>query len=78
MGEYFMVILFCLMGECQTIYQEKGFETYQGCLEESAKTSQLFHMKFPNSQGEIYCLNQEQFNNYLNSTEEMMKEKISA
>ena len=73
-----MVILFCLMGECQTIYQEQGYETYQSCLVEAKKTSQLFHRQYPNSQGEIYCLDQEQFNNYLNSTEEMMKEKISA
>ena len=72
-----MVIIMCMAGACQSIYQEAPFSSYEECKVESQKTAQIFNRQYPSSQGEIYCFDKEQFNIYLNTAEELDKEKIS-
>ena len=65
MGEYFLVIVFCMFVECQNLDSPKPFASYGECHEQAQATAMMMNRQYPNSTGEIYCLDEEQYNLYL-------------
>ena len=65
MGEYFLVIVFCMFGECQNLDSPKPFASYGECHEQAQATAMMMNRQYTNSTGEIYCLDEEQYNLYL-------------
>ena len=65
MGEYFLVIVFCMFGECQNLDSPKAFASYGECHEQAQSTAMIMNRQYPNSTGEIYCLDEEQYKLYL-------------
>ena len=59
--KFIMVIVFCIYGNCQTIYEESMYDTMDSCLEQSKSVSQYMQQTFPGSSGEIFCIDYEEF-----------------
>jgi hypothetical protein len=76
MGEYFLVIIFCMFGECQNLDSPKAFASYGECHEQAQATAMLFNKQYPNSTGEIYCLTEDEYNKYIDTTEPKEAPKI--
>ena len=60
--KFMMVIIFCIAADvCETIYETEPYNTQYECQQEAATVRNYMIETFPNSAGEIYCLNQEEF-----------------
>lgn len=70
MGEYFLVIIMCIAGACQSIHSGEAHIGYDACYQQSQITAEVFNKQYPSSEGQIFCLDKDQYKLYLNSTEE--------
>ena len=70
MGEYFLVIIMCIAGACQSIHSDEPYTSYEACYQQSKITAEVFNKQYPSSQGQIFCLDKDQYKLYLNTTEE--------
>lgn len=70
MGDFFLVIVMCIGGACQTMHDEHPHKSYDDCYQKSVVVAQEFKQIYPNTSGQCYCLTEEQYKVYLNSTEE--------
>ena len=43
---------------------------YDACYQQSQITAEVFNKQYPSSEGQIFCLDKDQYKLYLNSTEE--------
>ncbi len=60
--KFLMVIVICMAGmECQTIFEQREYNSKEHCINESQYVSQYMQDVFPNSSGKIFCLNREDF-----------------
>lgn len=59
--KFIMVIVFCMYGNCQTIYEENMYDSLDSCLQSSHSVSQYMKDTYPGSTGEIYCMKYEDF-----------------
>ena len=60
--KFFMVVIMCMAVDvCETVYETEPYNTQYECQQEAAKVRNYMIETFPNSAGEIYCLNQEEF-----------------
>jgi hypothetical protein len=78
MGEYFLVIVFCIMGECTSIDPQTPYPDYNTCQEVSEETAVLFQRQYPNSKGQIYCLSEDEYKEYINTTEPKEAPKVGS
>ena len=78
MGEYFLVIVFCIMGECTSIDGQTPYPDYETCFKVSEETAVLFQRQYPNSKGQIYCLTEDEYKEYINTTEPKEAPKVGA
>jgi len=77
--KFIMVIIFCIAADvCETIYETEPYNTQYECQQESAKVRNYMIEEFPNSAGEIYCLNQEEFMIFQQWMEDGHKPTLSA
>ena len=59
--KFFMVVVFCMAADvCETIYEMTPYSTHAECQSEAAVVRNYMMETFPNSAGEIYCLNEEE------------------
>ena len=70
MGEYFLVIIMCIAGTCSSIHTGEAHKGYDSCYQQSTITAEVFNKQYPSSEGQIFCLDKEQYKLYINSTEE--------
>ena len=60
--KFFMVVIMCMAVDvCETVYETEPYNTQYECQQEAATVRNYMIETFPNSAGEIYCLNQEEF-----------------
>lgn len=78
MGEYFLVIVFCIMGECTSIDPQTPYPDYDTCQLVSEETAVLFQRQYPNSKGQIYCLSEDEYKEYINTTEPKEAPKVGS
>ena len=49
MGEYFLVIVFCMFGECQNLDSPKPFASYGECHEQAQAPSMILISLYPHT-----------------------------
>ena len=59
-----MIIVLCVYGECQGMWQNTTYATMDECLAAAPPVKEYFMSTLPNSNGQIYCLVEEEFNKW--------------
>ena len=62
--QYIMVILICFGANCQAIWEKTYYNSKDECLSATQPVKQYMMEVYPQSSGEIYCMTQEQFDEY--------------
>ncbi len=60
--------MICWGTECSTMYEQFLYENENDCLTEAAIVSDYAQMTYPGSTGQIYCLNENEFQKWMDST----------
>ena len=61
MDKIFMVIILCVYGECQGMWQNTTYPTMDDCLAATPPVKEYFMTVYPDSDGSIYCMTEENF-----------------
>jgi hypothetical protein len=62
--KFIMVILICISGQCNNLYEEHLYDSKELCEAEGAKAKQYMMETYPSSSGEIWCLTTDEFQEY--------------
>jgi len=62
--KFIMVILMCISGQCNNLYEERLYDTKALCEAEGAVAKQYMIETYPESSGEIWCLTTDEFQEY--------------
>ena len=62
--KFILVILICISGQCNNLYEEHLYDTKALCEAEGAVAKQYMMETYPNSSGEIWCLTTDEFQEY--------------
>jgi len=62
--KFIMVILICISGHCQSLYEEKLYDTKTICESEAMEAKAYMMSTYPDSEGEIHCLDEKEFQEY--------------
>jgi len=62
--KFIMVILICISGQCNNLYEEHLYDSKELCEAEGAKAKQYMMETYPESSGEIWCLTTDEFQEY--------------
>ena len=62
--KFILVVYMCLAGTCESVYEQKLYDTKALC-EASGEEVKIYAMQnFPQSSGEVYCLTEDEFKQY--------------
>jgi len=64
MEKFFMIIILCVYGECNGLWQNTTYDTMNDCLAASPSVKEYFMSTYPESTGQIYCLIEEEFDKW--------------
>ena len=64
MEKIFMVIIICFNQVCQGLWQSTTYESMNDRLAAAPPVKEYFMSTLPNSNGQIYCLVEEEFNKW--------------
>jgi len=64
--KFILVVYMCLAGTCESVYEQKLYDTKSLCEASGAEVKEYAMINFPQSSGEIYCLTEEEFEKYQN------------
>ena len=70
MDKIFMVIILCVYGECQGMWQNTTYSTMEDCLAATPAVKEYFMATLPDSSGQIYCMLEENFQVWKKQLEE--------
>jgi len=62
--KFILVVYMCLAGACESVYEQKLYDTKALCEAAGEEVKVYAMQNFPQSSGEIYCLTEEQFEKY--------------
>ena len=62
--KFVMVVYLCLAGACESVYEQKLYDTIDECQIASKEVMEYAKEKFPWSSGEIWCLTEKEFKQY--------------
>ena len=62
--KFILVILICISGQCNNLYEERLYDTKALCEAEGAVAKQYMMETNPSSSGEIWCLTTDEFQEY--------------
>ena len=62
--KFILVILICISGQCNNLYEEHLYDSKELCEAEGAKAKQYMMETYPESSGEIWCLTTDEFQEY--------------
>ena len=65
-----MVIILCVYGECQGMWQNTTYSTMEDCLAATPAVKEYFMATLPDSSGQIYCMLEENFQVWKKQLEE--------
>jgi hypothetical protein len=66
--KFVLVIIFCTQGICQTLYGPDGYQTYDQCEVDSKQMVEKIASNFPESYGQTFCMNQQEFEDLVNQS----------
>ncbi len=61
MEKIFMIIIFCIGIDCQGVWQESTYNSMANCEAAAPMVKEYFSSTFPESRGEIHCVNEKAF-----------------
>ena len=64
MENFFMVIIICVNTVCHGLWQSTTYETMNDCLAAAPSVKEYFMSTYPESNGQIYCLIEEEFDKW--------------
>ncbi len=64
MEKFFMIIILCINGECNGMWQNTTYSIIDDCLSAAPAVKEYFMSTYPQSNGQIYCLQEEEFNKW--------------
>jgi hypothetical protein len=62
--KFILVVYMCIAGACESVYEQKLYDTKALCEASGAEVKEYAMINFPQSSGEIWCLTEEQFKEY--------------
>tara|TARA_B100000287_G_C20190193_1_gene605838 strand:+ start:141 stop:389 length:249 start_codon:yes stop_codon:yes gene_type:complete len=67
-----MVIIICFGANCQALWENIPYDSETACLQNTKSVASYMQEAYPNSSGEIYCMNQMQFDKFYKDLEDGM------
>ena len=62
--KFILVVYMCMAGACESVYEQKLYDTKELCEASGAEVKEYAMINFPQSSGEVWCLTEEQFIKY--------------
>ena len=62
--KFILVVYMCMAGVCESVYEQKLYDTKTLCEASGAEVKEYAMINFPQSSGEVWCLTEEQFKEY--------------
>lgn len=62
--KFVLLVYLCLAGTCESVYEQKLYDTVGECQAASKEVMDYAKERFPYSSGEIWCLTEEEFKKY--------------
>ena len=72
-----MVIIICFGANCQAIWEKNYYPSIEECITASAPVKIYMVDVYPNSSGEIHCMTEGEFEDYIQFLEEGGKPSIA-
>ena len=72
--KFILVILICISGHCNNLYEERLYDTKALCEAEGAVAKQYMMETYPSSSGEIWCLTTDEFQQYYQYLEQQQRQ----
>ena len=69
MENFFMVIIICVNTVCHGLWQSTTYETMNDCLAAAPSVKEYFMSTLPQSNGEIFCLIESEFEQWKSKLE---------
>ena len=74
--KFIMVIIICFGANCQAIWEQTWYTTIDECLAQSQPARNYMMNTYPESSGQIYCMDEQEFDEYYNFLREGGKPTI--
>ncbi len=62
--KFILVVYMCLAGACESVYEQKLYDTREQCEASGQEVREYAMINFPQSSGEVYCMTEEEFKQY--------------
>ena len=62
--KFILVVYMCLAGSCESVFEQKLYETREQCEISGQEVKEYAMINFPQSSGEVWCLTEDQFKEY--------------
>ena len=62
--KFILVVYMCLAGSCESVYEQKLYDTREQCEISGQEVKEYAMINFPQSSGEVWCLDEAQFKEY--------------
>ena len=62
--KFVLVVYMCLAGACESVYEQKLYDTVEDCKTASLEVQQVAQEMFPMSSGQVWCLTEDEFKKY--------------
>ena len=72
-----MVIILCFGTNCQAIWEKSYYPSIEECVTASAPVKTYMMDTYPNSAGEIHCMTEKNFDDYVKFLEEGGKPSLT-
>ena len=72
-----MVIIICFGANCQAIWEKNYYPSIEECITASAPVKQYMMDVYPDSAGEIHCMTEKTFQDYIIVLEEGGKPELT-
>ncbi len=67
--KFIMVIIICFGANCQALWENTPYDSETVCLDSTKSVANYMQEVYPESSGQIYCMEQEQFNKFYKDLE---------
>jgi len=62
--KFVLLVYMCIAGSCESVYEQKLYESKALCEQSASETITYLTEKFPMSSGQIWCLTEDEFKKY--------------
>lgn len=63
--KWILVVMICSQIDCQTVYEQKLYDTEQECMEQATIVSQYAQQQYPGTSGQVWCLTNSEFESFI-------------